>query len=317
MAYANIQKTQAVTATATPAGATSALTLTGVSAGSCLLILGSYYITSGITCELLSVADTQTNTWAVTENNQDAAGPGAILFAAVAHNVAAGDTTITATFTAHANTRRIAWAAVEISGAKTSAAVSLVATGNAIAGVSSVAITTGALAQTDNVLLACYGVWANWNNGISDPGGSWTQILKNSNGTDGACGVLIGDTKVTSLSSRTVTGSSSSAPGLATTGFVLAVQAAETGAYKYVFDNFDPADLTSSDTGITALVYRNGDYTNTIPEVYTGLTGSATDGTLEIATGVPVDVALTDTIVAKIFNSTKSSHFSNGAVVAA
>lgn len=314
MAYADVQKRQAVTGLATPAGATSQLTLTGVAAGSCLLIVGSYYITTGITCELLSVADTQTNTWVVTENNQDAAGPGGILFAAVAHNVAAGDTTITATFTSHANARRIAWAAIEISGAKTAGAVSLVATGDAAAGVSSVSITTGALAQTDNVLICCFGVWANWNSGISDASGAWTQILKNSNGTSGTTGVLIGDVKVTSLASRTVTGASSSASGYATTGFVLAVQAAETGTYKYVFDNLDPDEFTSADTGITALVYRNGDYENTFPEVYTGLAGSATAGTLEIDTGLPADVALTDTVVAKIFNTTHQSFFITGAV---
>lgn len=314
MAYADVQKRQAVTDLATPAGATSQLTLTGVAAGSCLLIVGSYYITTGITCELLSVADTQTNTWVVTENNQDAAGPGAILFAAVAHNVAAGDTTITATFTSHANTRRIAWAAIEISGAKTAGAVSLVATGDAAAGVSSVSVTTGALAQTDNVLICCFGVWANWNSGISDASGAWTQILKNSNGTSGTNGVLIGDVKVTSLASRTVTGGSSSAPGLATTGFVLAVQAAETGTYKYVFDNLDPDEFTSADTGITALVYRNGDYGDTFPEVYTGLVGSATAGTLEIDAGLPADVALTDTVVAKIFNATHQSFFITGSV---
>lgn len=315
MAYANIQRAQVVTDVATPAGATRAKTITGVAAGSVLVAVGSYYITSGITCELLSVADDKSNTWAVVENNHDAAGPGAILFAAAAHNVAAGDTEVTLTFTSHANTRRIAWAIYEIAGAKTSSAVSLIATGDAAGGVSQVNVTTGALAKTDNLLIACFGVWANWNSGISDPDGAWNQSLKNSNGTGGACGVLIGDVKVTSLASRTVTGASSSAPGNATTGFVLAVKAAEVGSFKYVADNFDPADLTTSDTGITALVWRNGDYTNKLPEVYTGL-ACTVNGEIEIDSGLPPDVTTTDDIVMRIFNSTKHSPFVIGAVEA-
>jgi hypothetical protein len=312
MAYADIKREQAVTGLATPAGATSDLTLTGVKAGSTLIVVGSYYITTGITSELLSVADDQSNTWAVIENNQDADGPGGILFAAVAHNVAAGDTTITATFTSHANSRRIAWAAIEISGAKSSAAVSLVATRTSPSGTLTVPITTGVLDQTDNILVACWGVWANWNQGIITDG--WNQILKNSNGTGGVTGVVIGDKKVTSLASETVTAGSTSASGYSTTGFVLVVKAAEVGDYKYVFPNFDPDDLTDADTGITALVWRNGDYKTTFPEVYEGLAGHATPGRLEITSGLPPDVSGSDSVVAMIYNSTKYSFFSLGSV---
>lgn len=312
MAYANIQRAQVVTDLSLPAGATSTKTITGVAAGSLLLAVGSYYITTGITCELLSAADDKSNTWAVIENNQNAAGPGAILFAAVAHNVAGGDTEVTLTFTAHANSRRISWAIYEITGAKTSAAVSLIATGDSPSSAMSVSITTGNLGQTDNLLVCCFGVWGNWNAGISDPSGAWSQALKNSNGTN--LGVLIGDVKVTSLASRTVTGGGSQLPSNAITGFVLAVKAAEVGSYKYVADNFDPADLTTSDSGITALVWRNGDYTNKLPEVYTGL-ACTVDGEIEIDAGLPPDVATTDDIVMRIFNGTKHSPFVIGAVV--
>lgn len=312
MAFANIQVVASVTDLATPAGNTSQITITGVTAGSCLVIVGSYYITSGIACELLSVADTKSNTWAVVEADQDAAGPNAILFAAAAHNVAAGDTTITATFTSHANTRRIAWSVLEISGAKTAAAVSLIATGNASAGVSTVSVTTGVLAQTDNILIACFGVWANWNNGITSAG--WNLILKNPNGSP--IGSVIASRKVTATDSQVVTAGSSSAPGLATTGFVLAVQAATIGSHRYKFDGFDPADLTSGDTGITALVWRNGDYTTVMPEVYTDLSGDSTPGTLLITSDLPDDVGESDTVVAKIFNGTNHSFFVAGSVEA-
>lgn len=309
MAFANVQIKSVATLKDLPAaGVTTAqITLTGVTAGSLLVISGSYYISGGVSSSLLSVADTQTNTWG-NINNFRPDGV-ALIFSAMAHNVASGDTTITATFTSHANSRRISWAAFEITGAKTSDALEKQVTNTSPVSSTSTSVTTGTLAQTDNLLLFNHGTWTNSSGGA--PSG-WSSHLTHANGVDGYIGAQISSLKVTSVSTLTPT-VTHSLTGTTNGAQVLVIQATTAGALRYKFQ-LNPATFTSADTDLTVYVWRNGAPDSVLAEKYTGLSGDATIAGDLYITSPPVGATVNDSITGAIYNGTDFCMFVTGVV---
>jgi hypothetical protein len=310
MSFANISVLNVVTDKLLPAAgvATAELTLTGVTAGSLLLITGSYYISGGVSANLLSVADTQSNTWS-NINNFRPDGI-ALVFSAIAMNATAGNTTITATFTSHANSRRIAWAAFEIGGALTASAIDQLVTNTSPSGSTSTSVTTAALAQTDNLLIFTHGTWTNSSGGA--PSG-WTSHLTHANGVDGIIGTQISSRQVTSTAGVTAAVTHSTT-GTTNGAQIIVLKAALASSIRYRFE-LDDTTLTSSDTGITGFVWRNGSPSSVLAEEYTGLSGDATAGRILI-TAIPVGVSLGDSITGAFYNTTDHSMFVTGVVEA-
>lgn len=299
MAYKDVQVVQYGVGLLDLQSAPYALTLTGVTAGSMLVLVGEATCNSGsdTTAILSSVSDSKSNTWGSVTNTRTSGSYSPNTFCAVAHNVAAGDTTVTASFNKSALVD-LTWAVFEISNALTASAIAEIVTGTASATTTTSTSATGTLAQTDNLLI---GIGGGWHAGTPTVPVGWSTHLTQVNGAGGYVGAVIGSKKITATDPQTFT--ISHLAGSATSALMVVIKAAEAGAalrYKFLLN---PSTLTSADTNITGYVWRNGAPETSTAEKYTGLAGSATAGTLYIDSGLPASVSLSDTIVGSFYSA--------------
>jgi len=325
MAFENIQVAQSVTAFGTTVGpgSTTAMTftmsLTGVAANSALLLVGSMVMKDGWPYAF-ATSVSGGGTWSTPVHFNCGVFEGTFNTSArqvyaIAENVSAGDKTITVSVNgvgsltgspsplsvASTNGVQYRLALIEISDARGSSAIDKVVTAVVNTGTTT-SLDTGALTQTDNIQIWTHGTYVSYS-GV--PSG-FTSLMTASNPSDSIHGTVIAHRKVTSAASTTVSqthGTAATAVG----GQLIVIRAAEvTGAtYRYKF-LLDSTQFTSADTGLEVHVWRNGEPYTTLAERYTGLAGNATAGTLYV-TGVPENVALTDTIKAKVFNTADAS----------
>lgn len=300
MAYEAIAVRQAKTFALTAQSGTVALTFdSAVLAGSALVVVAAAIETTGYqTVRLSSVSGG--GTWGNVTNVADAGSYSANVFSALAPNVSAGSPTVTLTlsgsFSPLANAK-LSGVLFEIEKAEQSPLDKTV-TGAATGGALSISTSaTGLLSQSDELLILCAGGYFGE---PANPAG-WTSRLTQTNGT--YIGAQVSTLKVTSTAS--VVGTVSTPAGATgSSALMLSLKADEilSGGFRYKFllrsDTF-----TSADTSLEAFVWRNGDPDSAAAEKYTGLAGSATAGTLLITSGLPVGVALSDTVRAVIRQS--------------
>lgn len=327
MAFENISVLQSSveSGTLTGPGDASAMTvdlaLTGVTAGSALLLVGTAFLTSGWPyVKMTSVASTG-DVWTTPVKYDLGFDNGGTFFNAgrgfyaIAADADGGDTTVTVSFNGAdpfsgeatqsveaAKGVQYHLALIEIALARTAAPVDLVVSNKVTTGTDT-SVTTGVLTQTDNVQVWVHGLFTSYS-GV--PSG-FTSLLTTSNGTGGLPGTVIAHREVSSAASTTVSqthGTVDTAVG----GFLITVRAAETGGstYRYKF-LLNSSTFTSADTSVEAHVWRNGEPYAKVAERYTGLAGDGTAGILYITSGLPADALATDTIKAAIFNGTDAS----------
>ena len=194
---------------------------------------------------------------------------------------------------------RVAGVLVEINAQAASYLDGAVKTGSGAVNSTSTSISTGALAQTDNLLL---GVVALWSGMPGNPAG-WTSLLSQSNGS--TPGVQVSWQKTTAVTNTTFTVSHTAAPGVPTSGLLWVIKAIDVGTfiYEFQFPSSGTGSMPSNQGTIRAVVARNRDpFTTGSYEYYNGLTAAtgtaAGDSTTRLLTitSVPNDVALTDTL---------------------
>ena len=120
----------------------------------------------------------------------------------------------------------------------------------------------------------------------------WTSRLAQTNGTLIGCQVSTLKVTATTAVVGEVTGSSNGS----TSGALLVIKAATTGAGPTYEFTLRSDTFTSADTNLEAFVWRNGDPNVVLAERYTGLSGDATAGKLKITSGLPAGVSTGDTI---------------------
>jgi len=327
MAFADIQVLQSTTASGTTVGPDSAaamtvdLSLTGVTAGSTLLVVGTMFLTTGWPYAKATSVASSGDTWSTPVKLDNGFSEGDVFYSAtrsfyaVAANVGGGNDTVTVSFNGAdpfnadatesvPSTKGVQYrlALIEIGDARTAAPIDTVVTKRVVSGTTT-AVTTGVLAQTDNIQVWVHGL----NTSYSGVPSGFTSLITKSNGEDSIHGAVVAHRKVTSATSTTVTqthGSVATAVG----GFLITLRAADSGGgsvrYKFLMDT---TNFTSSDTAVEVHVWRNSEpYTGTA-ERYTGLTGDAVAGTLYVTTDLPPNVSVGDTIKAAIFNATDAS----------
>lgn len=327
MAFANIQVAQSVSAsgTTTGPGTASAMTvnlnLTGVTAGSTIVVVGVMFLTSGWPYAACTGVTSTGDTWSAPVkvdagyDNTNTFFNASRLFYSVASNVTSGSKTITVSFNGvdPFNSEAIQTVevtkgvqyrlvAIEITNARTTGALDAMVENKTATGATT-DVVSGLLDQTDNIQIWVHGAYTSYSGAPS----GFTPILTKSNGDDAIIGGIVAHRKVTSSASTTV----SQGHGTVTTsvgGMLITIKAADAAGatYRYKF-LLDPATFTSADTAVEAHVWRNGEPYAVVAERYTGLTGDATAGTLLITTGLPSNVAATDTIKAQVFNTTDAS----------
>lgn len=288
------------TITITPASA--------VAAGSTLVLVGGARdANTGQTVLLNSVSDTSANTWGSPTNVRLSSSYNPNAFLAIAENVAAGTPTLTATFN-RSTSNSVTWALFEVEKVVTSSGADKTVTGTSTASTGTVSTSaTGALTQTDNLVILCASAYTTtWNN----PAG-YTIAINNSH-TSAAIGTLIGYKTVAATDSLTGTVTFAST-AVEASAIMVVLKAASGSALQYKFQ-LNPSVFTDADTGVTGYVWRNGNPDEVLAEKYTSLEGDATDGDL-IITGVPSGAALGDTILGSFYNGTDGSRpFVSGAV---
>jgi hypothetical protein len=302
MSFQAIAVRQVVTATLTNQG--SSITITpssAVAAGSTLVLVGAARVPgTGEAGILNSVTDSQSNTWGSPTNAVTSASYNGNAFACVALNVAAGTPTLTASFN-QSSGMQVSWALLEVEKVPTSGVVDKTVTGVGVGGVFSTSTgATGTLTQTDNLAILC----ASGPFGIPTNPTNWTSVLSQQHGA--VLGAQISH-RTTAATTSFVGTVEHDADGSFSSAVMLVLKAAAAGAALYYEFLLNPSTFTSADIDLTAFVWRNGDPDQVIAEKYTGLSGSATAGTLVIDTGLPVNVALTDTLLASVFNATDGS----------
>jgi len=281
-----------------------------VLAGSTLALVGvGRNSSSGETVVLSSATDSRGNTWQTPANVQLAGSYTPNAFGALAYNVAAGATTVTASVNQSANAA-ISWALLEITGAPTSAALDKTAVGEGTsdsAGSVSTA-STGTLSQADNLAIIVAGGYF----GVPQNPSGWTSVLSQQNGAAVGAQISYKTVAATTAITGTVAHETGANTSL-TSALLLVIKQATTSNLRYKF-LLNSSTLTSADTAITGYVWRNGSPDTVLAEKYTGLAGSSTAGTLYI-TGVPSGAAVTDTVTGSFFNATdESSPFITGTV---
>ncbi|MCZ8339622.1 MAG: hypothetical protein O9345_15970 [Burkholderiaceae bacterium] len=229
------------------------------------------------------------------------------VFGAVLRNVAAGSPTLSVPFTvngAAATNFRFSGVIMEIEGAATAATVvdttASPRTGTAT-GTTSTATTaaTGTLSQADSLIVLTGGGWG----GVWGTPSTYTSRMPQSNGT--FIGSSVSTLKVAATTSLSLSVPHTADSATAVLGYV--IKGSPAASFKYVFEF--PASgtdsLPSSEGSIEALVWRNVEpfSANRTPEYYSGLTadsgtkpGDTTTRLLQITTGLPSGVALSDTL---------------------
>lgn len=229
------------------------------------------------------------------------------VFSALALNVSAGTPTVTATF-GTGLLDRASVALLEITGLPTSDALDKSVNHTVSGGTSITTPATGALSQAANVLVACFGGWIGTPN---NPGG-WSSVLTQANGA--FIGAQISTRIIDDAASRTETFTAESI-GQGSILMLVLKQAAG-AALRYKFE-MDTTAFTSADTGIVGFVWKNATPDTGTAQKFTGLAGDATAGKLLIDTGLPTDVALSDTIYGIFYNDADTSGLITGTVEAA
>ena len=290
---------------------TDTITITpssAVAAGSTLVLIGGATDAgTGQTVLLNSVSDTSANTWGSPTNVRLSSSYNPNAFLAIAENVAAGTPTLTATFNRNTS-NSVTWALFEVEKVLSSSGADKTVTGTSTASTGTVSTSaTGALTQTDNLVILCASAYTvTWNN----PAG-YTVAINNSHQAT-KVGTWIGYKNVTATDSLTGT-VTFDATAVQASAIMVVLKAATGSALQYKFQ-LNSAAFTSADTGITGYVWRNGNPDEVLAEKYTSLAGDATAGDL-IVTGVPSGAALGDTILGSFYNGTDGSRpFVSGAV---
>lgn len=299
------------TAVVTGEDGTLALVSTqAVPAGATLVLIGAgvHDSATDVAPYLNSVADTQTNTWQTPINVRASGTYYPQVFAALAYNVAAGTPTVTGTFTQSVTDNLFSAALIEITGAPTASALETSVNATATSGTSITTAATGALSQAANALVACFGGWIGY---PTNPGG-WSSALTQNNGVNIGC--QISYKTINDASSRTETFTTSEIAGGAI--LMLVIKQAAGAALRYKFE-MDTTAFTSADTGIVGFVWKNATPDIGTAQKFTGLAGDATAGKLLIDTGLPPDVALSDTIYGIFYNDADTSGLITGTVEAA
>lgn len=284
---------------------------TAVAAGSTLVLIGAAQNSSTSQASLLNSASDGTNTWGSPTNVRSAGAYAPNVFACVAENVSAGSLTVTGSFSATSN-NAVSLALLEVEKPVTSSGVDQTTTGTGPGSpnTSTSIGPTGTLSQTDNLVIGCIGGWF----GIPTAPAGYSSVLTQQNGS--YIGAVIGYKTVAATDPITFT-VNHEATGGATSGVVLVIKAATAGAaLRYRF-NLDADTFTSSDTGITAYVWRNSGPDGVVAEKYESLSGDATAGQLLITSDLPSDIAAADTITGVLYNGTDTSGLITGTVESA
>lgn len=308
MAFEAIAVRQSKAFTVTGEDTSVAATLdSAVAAGSTLVIIGTEASTDGLVAILSSVSDTSTNTWGTPTNTRTAGAYAPNTFACVAENVASGSPTVTMTFGgSDGNTNKVSFTLIEVENPVTSSGVDKLVTGTASGSTSTSTSATGALTQTDNLVILAAGGWFGT---PSNPSG-WTNIQSVMNGA--YMGSLVCHKTVTATDS--ITGTVAHEAAAATSAIMLVIKAATAGsALQYTF-TFDTSTFTSADTGITGYVWRNATPDQAAAQRFTGLAGDATAGTLHITDDLPSGLSVSDTIYGIFYNGTDTSGLVSGTV---
>lgn len=313
MAFENITVTQYDTDSGTVAGPDSTaamqvqLSLTGVAAGAALAVIGTVVITSGWPyAQLTSVSDSNGDTWGEIRHFNSGVAEDTTFYTSARHVFAlctasdGGNVTVTLNFNgvypfggaieSVPSSKGVQYnlALVEIPGMRTSSPIDVAATDVVTSGTTT-EVVTGALSQTDNLILYSHGTWVSY----SGAPASFTSMLSANNGA--IIGGLLAYRKITSASSQTIThthGSAASAVG----GWAIVLRAAETagGTYRYKLQ-LDPTTFDETDTNLTVYIWRNSAFDTGIAEKYTGQAGE-TDGSILITTGLPSNLTSSDVI---------------------
>jgi hypothetical protein len=258
-----------------------------VSAGSMLVLIGTGNNTVSYQGVLLNSVSGG-GSWSTPTNVRAAGAYAPNVFAAQALNVSAGSPTVTLTMDAAAGVQ-VSGVLFEIEKAVTTDAVDKTMLGTGpTAGNTTTLPTTGPLTQTDNLLILCVGGYF----GIPVNPSGWVSQLSQQNGALIGCQVSTLKVTATTAVVGEVTGESAGV----TSGTLLVIKAATTGAGPTYEFTLRSDTFTSADTGLEAFVWRNGDPDAVLAERYTSLAGDAVAGKLKITTGLPAGVSTGDTI---------------------
>ena len=319
-----------------PARQTKVLTLTGqasplsvsfdipVLAGSTIVIIGTA-IASTDQAALIG-NPSGAGTFERSDNTRASGDYAPNVCGAVLRNVSAGSPSISVPFTvggSAATNFRFSGVMMEIEGAATAATVvdttASPRTGTA-SGTASTATSaaTGTLAQADSFIVLCGGGW----------GGAWgtpagyTSRLAQANGT--LIGCSVSTLKVSATTSQSLSVPHQVDSATAVLAYVL--KGSPNAAFKYVFEFLASGtdSLPSGETGIEAKIYRNveGYSAGADHEYYSGLTadvgtkpGDSTTRLLQITSGLPSGVSLSDTLRGEFRKSGGTTKGSVAAIV--
>jgi len=280
-----------------------------VAAGSTLLLIGAAYRKdTGQTTLLNSVAD-GTNTWGTPTNVRSSGSYSPNVFCAIAENVSAGSPTVTATLN-QAASNFVSWSLIEIEKCVTSSGVMTPVTGTASSGTTTSTAATGALAQTDNLVVVCAGGYFGT---PSNPSGFTSLLTQMNNGA--YVGAQVSYKTVTATDSLTGTVTHDATSG--SSALLVVIKAATAGSALHYKFQLDASAFTSADTGITGFVWRNATPDAAAAQRFTGLAGDANAGDLIIATGLPSGIAVSDTLYGIFYNGNDTSGLIAGVVEAA
>lgn len=276
-------------------------------AGSTVVVIGAAFQAGTGQAVLLSSVSGG-GTWQSPSNVRASSDYAPNVFAAVLYNVSASTPSITLTMN-QSSSVRASLSLIEVNNVPTSAVLDGGArTGTASSGTTTSAAATGTLSQTDNLILLCAGGWF----GAPQTPGGYTAIQTTANGSGpGYVGCGVYWQKVTATTSITGTVAHDTTAG--SSAMALVLKAADVTARTYRF-TLNSTLFNNTKTGLTCYVWRNGGPDSVVAELYTGLSGSATAGQLNI-TPSPTNVQLTDTISGIVYSSTETSGLITGTVV--
>jgi hypothetical protein len=283
-------------------GSTTIASTGTIANGSTLVVAGSVWNFENQPTWISSVTDNKGNTYTVT-HRESGADDNAMVFLAEAVNVTGGsDVSITINFGTANGWNSIQYVVAEITNVEASPFDKLV-TGTSFNTTSITPTSTGTLSQTDEIAIAVVGGYAN---ATSTPSG-WTELAYADQVLgDNPCGSFwFGYDVVTANTAIQPTWTHNTG----SFGAILRTyKTKQTGSIR-IRCNFDSSKLTSSDTGITALVWRGAPTSVTAIE-FTGLSGSATAGVLYIdqsASGFPTNMTVGETVNVLAYNSADTS----------
>lgn len=274
-----------------------------VLAGSTLVFVGCAVSTAVATADqaALLTAPSGAGTWTGLTNTRSAGDYAPNVCAAAVYNVSAGAPSITLPFNVNGSAAvsfRLSGVLFEIEKVPTTSVIDKNVTGTSTSATSTSTSTTGTLTQTDNLAILICGGWF----GIPSNPANWTSHLTQQNGAGGFVGAQV--------SSRTLSATTSIAGTVAhelatdASAILLVLKAAAGVTLFYEFE-FNSQELPGSESGIEALIARNQEpmAANSTFEYYSSLTslsgtkpGDPTVRLLQVRTGLPSDIAVTDTL---------------------